>query len=505
MSISAPRGKAARFRRDEKGAVLPLVAIMIVAIVGGAGMALDISRYYSTQSALQKAADAYALAAAAELDGGSDAITRATTAVAMMDAKNAIDNVLLSIDPATSVQFYDTLPASDDTSTMPTALSKDATGAKKARFVEVTVTGTVSTLFPLQLVGFGGTSLGSNARAVAGFTQVFCEVTPMYVCTGDDSAAGQENILAKNADGSFKYVGRQITLKPDPGSAQVAGNYGYLSYGGNGVPDLVEALGTIRPKACYTTTGVDTKTGNPQPAIRALNTRFDIYDASLGSAKNNQDYSAGGNVRKGYYPDAPKGNQPIDDCNTTSAAGLNPASVVSGNPPVALPLDSSMPVQVGNGGWSASLATYFSKNFPSATNLPTFSTRFEAFQYEITNGLASTRTGNFVYQTGPSKQTTYPGEVGAAACNPVNSSTLTSLNMTATEFAVRRRLIYAALIDCKNDMKGGKNTDVPVQGLARLFVLRPGTNDSIDAEFVGVATPNDSVEKVIKDMVQLYR
>ena len=49
-------------------------------MIGGAAMALDVSRLYTMQSSLQKAADAYALAAAAELDGRTDAITRANAA-----------------------------------------------------------------------------------------------------------------------------------------------------------------------------------------------------------------------------------------------------------------------------------------------------------------------------------------------------------------------------------------------------------------------------------------
>ncbi len=45
--------------RDENGAVLPLVAVVLTVMIGGAAMALDISRLYTMQSSLQKAADAY--------------------------------------------------------------------------------------------------------------------------------------------------------------------------------------------------------------------------------------------------------------------------------------------------------------------------------------------------------------------------------------------------------------------------------------------------------------
>ena len=53
---------------DCQGVVLPYVAIMLVVIIGLAALALDGSRLMTVQSQMQSAADALALAGAAELD-----------------------------------------------------------------------------------------------------------------------------------------------------------------------------------------------------------------------------------------------------------------------------------------------------------------------------------------------------------------------------------------------------------------------------------------------------
>jgi len=73
---------ARAFGGDSRGVILPYVAIMLVVIVGIAVLALDGARGMSLQTQLQHAADALALTGAAELDGTSSAITRATNAIA---------------------------------------------------------------------------------------------------------------------------------------------------------------------------------------------------------------------------------------------------------------------------------------------------------------------------------------------------------------------------------------------------------------------------------------
>ena len=63
---------------DASGVILPYVTLMLVVIVGLSLLALDGARYMSLQTQMQAAADAMALAGAAELNGKSGARARAT-------------------------------------------------------------------------------------------------------------------------------------------------------------------------------------------------------------------------------------------------------------------------------------------------------------------------------------------------------------------------------------------------------------------------------------------
>src|SRR5215471_20345154 len=72
---------AKQFWGDCEGVVLPYVAIMLGVIIGLSALALDGSRLMSVQTQMQNAADALALAGAAELDRRPDSIIRAEAAI----------------------------------------------------------------------------------------------------------------------------------------------------------------------------------------------------------------------------------------------------------------------------------------------------------------------------------------------------------------------------------------------------------------------------------------
>lgn len=67
-------------RQRQRGAVIVTVALVLLFLLGFIGFALDFGRLFVVKTELQTAMDACALAAAQELDGGSDALTRATSA-----------------------------------------------------------------------------------------------------------------------------------------------------------------------------------------------------------------------------------------------------------------------------------------------------------------------------------------------------------------------------------------------------------------------------------------
>ena len=65
---------------SQAGVVLPLVALTLVVLLGLAGLVIDMGGLFVAKTELQSALDSCALAAAQQLDGAPDALTRATNA-----------------------------------------------------------------------------------------------------------------------------------------------------------------------------------------------------------------------------------------------------------------------------------------------------------------------------------------------------------------------------------------------------------------------------------------
>jgi len=68
--VSDLYNKAASFKQDEKGSIVPLTAIMMTAVALAAGAALDYSRYSSARNIMNTALDAAILDAGVRLGEG---------------------------------------------------------------------------------------------------------------------------------------------------------------------------------------------------------------------------------------------------------------------------------------------------------------------------------------------------------------------------------------------------------------------------------------------------
>jgi hypothetical protein len=79
-SVNSPMPISSLLRRRQTGATLVTVAFALLFLLGFMGIALDFGHLFVVKSELQTATDSCALAAAQELDGASDALTRATSA-----------------------------------------------------------------------------------------------------------------------------------------------------------------------------------------------------------------------------------------------------------------------------------------------------------------------------------------------------------------------------------------------------------------------------------------
>jgi len=487
------------FRADTDGIILPYVTMMLVVIVGVSVLALDGSRYMSLQTQLQNGADALALAGAAELDRTPTAIERAINAI-----NSLITNAsLFGNGPDRNVQvarirFLGSLPARDSDPILPRNETSDPT---RAAFVEVTAEPIrLPTILPPSFFG-GSNVLTVAAQAVAGFDQVVCDFTPIFVCNPFEmpgmtyEQATRALVNASNDPAGQRRLIRLAGTQQN-GAAFSRGDFGYLTPTTGSLPadacgpvtggGIGQATAASRPPVCLRLSGVDVQPGNDQAAMDGLNTRFDIYANGFQSCKAN--YVADVNVRKGYTT---LGN--VNWCNAQPSGTNWP---VADTAAAAFPLDQDMmiaaadgqtqildrTIAIGNGSWDC--AGYWSvAHFagpgktlppPGCTSTATTS-RYSVYQYEM----------NYISDRSPG------AEIGAPQCNPLGIK--------------YRRVLNAAIINCGSTpvtMRSDART-VPVAAFGKFFLTLPATlGASPYAEFLGLIKPTDSVNH---DMVQLYR
>ena len=471
-----------RFGRDRRGAVLIYVSLLLPVLVGLSLLAVDASRLYNLHSTLQKAAEALALAGAAELDRKPDAITRADAAIANMVAnQDRFANTAPATIGTSSVHYLSSLPTSDASAI--DYATYETTDATLARFVEVTVvTKTLDTILPASFLG-ASTTATATARAVAGFDAAVCQFTPMFICNPYEGS-GDSIFDAVNGPA---YRRRQIKLQAGNGgtSQYFPGNYGWLDSPtiGNGANALRDALAQVRPDACFVQNGVSQKTGNITNANDALNTRFDLWTGPFNNANNNAAFRPAQNVRKGYK----KGNGANGACNP-SASSPNTNK---------LGQDSSFPYasgRMGNGSWDFN--AYWSNNFgstpPNGWSNANRPSRYEVYRYEIDNNRTATAAvgGNAA------------GEMGTPAC----------YSGGGLGDDPDRRVLYAAIINCTDlNVHGNTGGPLPVLAFGKFFITEPIPRSpapdagTIYSELVGLVEPGTVSNSVAHDIVQLYR
>jgi len=290
---------------DTRGMILPYVTMMLVVIVGLSVLALDGARYMSLQTQLQQGADALAIAGAAELDRLPDAESRALTAINTLVTNSTIFGVENSRNVRVSrIQFYSQLPASDNSPITDGILASDP---MNARFVSVSVRPvTLTTLLPASL--FGGTNaVTTTASAVAGFDQVVCDFTPVFVCNPFE-IAGMSYDQATQAlqhgasDPSLRRRLIQLRQHGGEGRGYLPGDYGFLdspTLGGDSRA-IIDAIARVHPGTCFRQGAVNIRPGFVLYAREGFNVRFDIYTGSMVANRNSSDHRPAQNVRKGY-------------------------------------------------------------------------------------------------------------------------------------------------------------------------------------------------------------
>lgn len=475
------------FARQEDGTILVFWGMALVVVLGIVALSFDIGRLATTQSELQSYADHVALAAAGELDGRSDSITRATAAAAnLISDTQSYGNGVKTLAGASdyTLDFYSTLPLADNNPLTLPSPNPSPPQPENAAYVQVVVRPkTVGFPFGSVLSTLlGGTTVtpSTDAVAVAGFTQHACDITPMMFCvpSGFDPVA---------------EIGTMIHLRSGGGAtgAWGPGNFAFLSPSGGFAADPNGPCGSLTGQQlerclmgaespisqCFSQRGVDMSPGQSVGSMAsAVNVRFDLYDSTMQNFRDDPDYSPAPNVISG---------------NVISRVGGGPNPVcsdVSSTDTVPLPRDDCFATgctrgRIGDGNFSTGLANYIATNYGSA---PAWfpanpQTRYEVYLAEI----AASGGGNIL--TGRS-------ETGRAICSSFPSSD------------PERRVLIAAGIDCAANAINGAKNNVPVDKWVKVFLTEPADRNTKDlfVEVLGTAQGNGQ-GGVIHDVVQLYR
>jgi Flp pilus assembly protein TadG len=270
--------------KRERGSVLAMSALGMLAFLLATGMAVDLGHFYLVKSELQNAADAAALAGASALNSGPAGIVKARQRATAAMNSYEFNKTGLAI-TAADVTFAVNLNGpyvNEATAAAPAT-------AQKIRFVRVKTPQT-----PVQ-VFFAAPVLGSKkdltAEATAGMSvpiSSVCDFLPVSVIDY----------------GTPIKPGDTYTFRADTGGGITPGNYQILAVAGAGGQDVRVGLASgvdacAEPGEEY---AVDTKPGLTSGPVRVgVNTRFDEYGSQVNPAQMPPDTNVMENITYAQY------------------------------------------------------------------------------------------------------------------------------------------------------------------------------------------------------------
>jgi Flp pilus assembly protein TadG len=254
-------------RRRERGAILVLVAVGLLALIAMAGLALDTSHVLLNKSRLQSALDAAALAAAKVLDQSASTATATTAASSVFtlnlaqypELRNAVNGGLALVTEYSST------------------LNPFSPGTTPAKFVRTTITGFTTQMSLITVLGIPSITVAGNA--VAGPSPPIvtaCNIVPVFMC-GNPAQPPLYGYQVNQVVGLNQVTGTTSAIGP--------GNYGLLSLGGNGGSIVRNNLAGSYSSCVGEGPNIPTEPGVAAgPVNQGINTRFNIYGAGLSSA-----------------------------------------------------------------------------------------------------------------------------------------------------------------------------------------------------------------------------
>lgn len=481
---------------DDRGYALVLTLLFMPVFIGLSLLIIDLGRGNNAHSDLYAAADAMALAAAGELDGGPDSITLAKAA--MTEIRNNVS--FLSLEDGEfsitlgyvdeegnefNVIFLTDIPENDEDPIDQDWVDNYGTlDGTLAQYVYVAAQSKdLDTIFPVPM-SFIDQDVPVQAIAVAGRRSAACGITPLFICNPFETELGGTALQTAFSEG--RLHGRLLKLHPKGNSTAGPGNFGFLQVGGSSSANAIRGFfaGGETPE-CYDSDTVETKPGAATSIKAGINTRFDVWDPPF-KGNGPKNFSPAVNVRKGY-----KLEDPDDPCSQVLA---NDESTVNADDTPRVPdsqnyrpftenfiMDSpgnaTLGAFLGSGNWD--MDGYFDINHggaPGENGLPAIENSLDSFPHydplDATNPGATLPSRYDVYRyeidNGLTDDASVGGEDGLPSC-----SEETNNYIPATDDP-DRRVIQAAIINClanEDSLNGQK--EVPVEAFASVFMTNP--------------------------------
>jgi hypothetical protein len=480
----------------QRASVAPLTAIALVGLLGMGALTHDVTRALALRTELASAADAAALASATQLDGTSGSRARALIAAQSALAQNR--------QQAASVAGTITITAPNLVWLSALSPRTVATSDANAKYGEVTLGRLNVPKYFGGLVNATGV-IPVRARAVAGYTSAICKVPPLMICNPLEASG----TLTFDADA---HIGKGIILKGSPGTgAWAPGNFGLLQVGGGGGASAIrDAMGRINPRAeCFGQT-VDTSPGNKTSMRQGFNTRFDLYDGSMGSEKNDAQYQPALNSLSGLLEktsqacnaSAPNAANSYKGCVTASTpTGMAPprdCCAYSPMPGGSTNCNGSGGTPLGNGSWDR--AKYFSVNHGSFSWSTQGNSYWDAYGPAPASGVRPTRYQTYRWETAiltgaltkPALTFSKNQDVVSSATNIDQARPACYAGPAAVQQAPDRRTISAVVVNCQQQGVAGNTSNVQVIAYVDAFLTEPvatsGPDTFIYGEILGTST-----------------
>ena len=235
-----------RRRRGERGSVTVMTAVLMVGLVLVIGLSIDVSRIYMVRAGLQNAADAAALAAARELNSGSDglndAVTQAQAAIGNTFGLSRTGGGATPTAVITTVEFAASLNG-----TWYADAAAATPFASTIRYVRVTTQPeSITMLFTAKVLGNTNTMQATATAGMSPGLNTVCDYVPLAVAKTDPTtpfATGTEMTFQFVPSGTTSLTNQDAIVLQTNGSESanltrdsVAGIYPFCATIGSTVP-----------------------------------------------------------------------------------------------------------------------------------------------------------------------------------------------------------------------------------------------------------------------------